>query len=158
MILLRKKARSVLCLLIIIAFFVPAYRSTSAFSFLWVAMSATARGQDVNTTDTLVMILPLLMVPLSAIFLLIFSELRIAVRRANVALPVIFLTFFTVVFYVSERTGQSGLSPLKMILSMQPGFYLAALSSVGLLFTKNQKRKRRHRRREVAEPQPQATA
>jgi len=84
------------------------------------------------------------MIPFSTAVLLLRTWLRIPTRRVYVAMPLIFFMFFSGLFFTSQ-TSLAGPSSVNLFTPAEFGFYLAAVCSVMLLFTKNQKRKRRRK-------------
>lgn len=147
------KARLVLCALIVLAFFLPAYKGYSGLRFLPVALSEAANKSGVTSTDVLILLMPLLMIPLSAIGVYTLFVMTVFIKRIYLAMPLLFLVFFFTLLFRSPGMASSD----GFLGAAQIGFYITALAACGLPFTKDPKRKSR-RRRHRAEKKIQATA
>ncbi|MDQ6609017.1 MAG: hypothetical protein M3Y85_04270 [Bacteroidota bacterium] len=143
--LLIEKSRALLSLLIIIAFFIPAYKDNSAFSFISLALSEVNTNSDITIIDVYIFNTLLILIPLTALAVFITSLMRKSVRQIVIVLPFLLLVFTLAVLATSEAGGNN-LSVLKLFAGLKVGFYLAAVSSFSLMFTKNRSR-RRHRRK-----------
>lgn len=147
------KARLILCAMMVVAFFLPAYNGYSAFRFLPLSLSAAADRSGVTTTDILILDLPLLLLPVTAAGFCLLFVFRIAVRPVYLILPLVFLLFFLTILFRSPGIAADGGG----FRGLQIGFYLMALSVVALPFTKNAKKKSRKRiRRSATKVQPAA--
>lgn len=150
---LRKKARVVLSTLILAAFFIPSYKGVSAFHFISIAFAETTAHSEITSTDVLILIIPLILVPVTALAISLASWLKVSIRRTFTALPLVCLAGFTIILAISSRNVSAGFSNLSLLLQMGVGFYLALVAALILPFTKNPVRKRiRRRRTELLEP------
>ena len=140
------KARLILCGLILISFFLPAYQSTSGFSFARQALSDFKNGGEITFTDIFVLVAPLLAMQAVTLYILVRSYFRYAVRKTFTALPALFLGFFLVVIYYSYRNIYP-FSGKEVLKHLQIGSIIAGLSCALVIFTKDLPRKRRRRRR-----------
>ena len=148
---LKTRARLILCILIIAAFFIPSYNNVSAYGFIKLAFLETKDHSEVTSTDVLITIVPLLLVPLSALVIVIRTAVHLPTRKTYLGLPLIFLIFFFVILLPGGSTISGKFSDPKVLLEMQAGFYLAATAAVLLLFTRSFKRKRQRRTVAVSE-------
>lgn len=142
---IKTKARVLLCVVITAAFFIPSYNGISGFSFINRAFSETVTNSEITETDVLITIIPLLFIPLSALMILICAWLQVTTRKIFLALPLLFMLFFFGILYLGASNSSDGFSSPGVFLRMQPGFYIAGLASLLLIYTKNYK-KRKHRR------------
>lgn len=153
------KSRMALCALILLAVFLPAYNGYSAVSFIPLVLAEVSNG-EINLTDAAISIIPVLLVPVSAIVVGMFQLLRIPLRRVYVAMPLVFLLFFTGILFTAERSANPSSSVFGLFKRAGLGFYLAYIACLLLPFTKNAKRRRRHRKPPSAElaqkPEPEA--
>ena len=141
---LKTKARLLLCGVIIAAFFIPAYNNISGLSFINRAFSEAKTHNEITETDVLITIIPLLFIPFSALLILVRAVAHVSTRKTYLALPLLFMLFFFGILYISSGNTSGGFSSPKVFFQMQPGFYIAGLASLLVIFTKNYK-KRRHR-------------
>lgn len=139
-------ARQLLCGVIIAAFFIPAYNNISGFGFIDHAFSAVNSQNEITETDVLIIITPLLFVPFSALFILLRTASRISSRKTYLVLPLLFMLFFFGVIIISAANSSGQFSNPKVFFQMQPGFYIAGLASVLLIFTRNPKKRKRRKR------------
>lgn len=138
-------ARPVLCGVIIAAFFIPAYHNISGFGFINHAYSEVNSQNELTKMDVLITITPLVFIPFSALFILVRSAVHIPSRKTYLALPLLFMCFFFGIIYLSSGNSGGGFSSPRVFFQMQPGFYIAGLASVLLIFTKNHRKRRRRR-------------
>lgn len=139
---LQTRSRIPLCGCILLSFFLPAYKHYSAFQFIGIVRNSIDKAYDITNTDAVIAISLLLLIPFSTAVLLLRTWLCIPTRRVYVAMPLIFFMFFSGLFFATQ-TSLAGPSSVNLFTPAEFGFYLAAACSVMLLFTKNQKRKRR---------------
>lgn len=143
------KGRPLLCCLILIAFFIPSFENVSGLGYINHAFSEVRKSGEITRTDALITIIPLLLIPFFALIILIRSIRHMNTRKTYLALPFVFLCFFfAILFLTSGSTGS--FSSFKVLFQMQIGFYLSAMASLLLVFTKHYKRKRSKRRTEQA--------
>lgn len=144
---LRKRARVILSTLILAAFFIPSYKGLNGFGFISVAFAETKTNHEITSTDVMILVIPLLLVPLTALGIWLATWLKISMRTIYTALPLICLFGFTAVLLMSAPKNSVGLSNGGLLLKMGFGFYVALLASLCLPFTQNPKKKkiRRHR-------------
>lgn len=140
--LLATQYRLFLPVLIIAAFFIPAYHNISGFNFISLALAEPKGHADISQTDALIIILPLVFIPLSALLIFIRSYLHLPTRMTVVVLPFLFLVFFIALLPFSRNINRSDLSFPKILFTMQIGFYVVAISSLLLIFTKNYRKKK----------------
>lgn len=144
---LKYKARLPLCGFILLSFFLPAYAHYTAMQFISLVLSSVNKAYEITTTDAVVAIGSLLLIPLSALVLVFRGALRLSTRRVYVAMPLIFFLFFAGILF----TNLSAMSPsFNAFAATGPGFYVACIAALLLLFTKSPRRKTR-RRKKVAE-------
>lgn len=143
--------RPVLCSLILLAFFLPAYKNYSAFNFVPLAVNETSIGSGVTSTDVLMLLIPLLLVPVVAILFFILYAYRISIKPVYLAMPLVFASFFLLLFF----RGQGSSGSVLTVKELGAGFYLGAIAVALLPFTKDAKKKSRRRRRKI---QPEITA
>jgi hypothetical protein len=143
--LFKTKARVPLCGFIFLAFFLPAYQGNSAFQFISIVLSQVNKAYDITTTDAYIAIFSMLLIPFSALLLMIRTALRIATRSIYVAMPLIFFLFFTGLLFTNISSVTNS-SRFNAFAHTGIGFYLAALACILLLFTKNPRKKSRRRR------------
>ncbi|HUC79641.1 MAG TPA: hypothetical protein VMR70_01945 [Flavisolibacter sp.] len=141
---LRKKARLLLCTLILLSFFLPAYRGVSGFGFIPLAFDEVTKSHELTMIDVVILLVPLVLIPVSAAGIGIASWLRIPVRKTFAAFPLLCLLAFICLLLMSS--GGSGFSGTSLLSQMGVGFYLALPATAYLPFTKNMVRKRRRRR------------
>ena len=144
---LSQKARLLLCSLIILAYFIPSYNGISGFSFVSLAFSEPEVNSDITSTDVLILIIPLLFTPLSALVLLLISSLKIPARKIYMAMPLTGIVAFVSILVLASGNGSGNFSNLSFLLQMGGGFYLALTASFLLPFTKNPHRKRVKKRK-----------
>lgn len=147
------QARPALCVIILIAFFLPAYKSYSAFDFVPLAMTEASGANGITTTDVLMLLLPLLLIPFFAILLIALFAFRISVKPVYLALPLVFSSFFLLLFFRSQGANEDALS----ISGLRVGFYLAAIAVALLPFTKDRKKKSRRKRKKIQAETTSAT-
>lgn len=143
---LQNKGRWVLCLLIIAAFFLPGYNGYSGYQFVSASFEEVAQLSGVTSTDVVIAVVPLVMIPVTALVLWLFVAVRFPIRRIYVGLPLLFLLFFTGILLAAEKNGQPVSSPFAILARLEVGFYTALLCSLLLPYTRNPKRKARYRR------------
>jgi hypothetical protein len=150
---LRKNARVILSTLVLAAFFLPSYQGISGFHFISLAFAETTTNSEITSTDVLILTLPLILIPLTALGILLVSWLQISIRKTFTALPLLCLAGFTFILAISSRNSSAGFNSLSFLLQMGIGFYLALAASLVLPFTKNPLRKKvRRRRSNLLEP------
>lgn len=142
---LTTRARLLLCCVIIAAFFIPAYNNISGAGFIRLAFIEGESHSEITSTDVLIAVIPLILIPFSALVILLRSAAYMSTRKTYLALPLLFMAFFFGVLYLSSGNTSGSFSSPKVFFQMQPGFYIAGLASFLLLFTKTYK-KRRHKR------------
>lgn len=140
------KGRLLLCTMIVLSFFLPAYAGYSALRFIPLALSEAADKSNVTTLDVLMLIVPLVLIPVIAFTILGLFLLRVAVMQSYLALPLLFMIFFLTLLFRSPGIAAAGGG----LRGLQIGFYFMALSAVTLPFTKNAKQKSRRRTQSVA--------
>lgn len=145
----QREARPLICLLIVATFFLPAYRQLSGFTFVKLALNGPESGSQLTFADTVVAILPLLLIPAVAAMLLVRSLQRVPVRKTYVTLPLVFLIFFSGIVAWSERHSTDIRSLFDIVKHVRPGYYAAVLCCGILPFTRNRKRRRHSRRRQT---------
>lgn len=135
MVLNRSKCRAIFALLIIFAFFVPAYHSVSAFQFLFIALSALRADNEVTFIDLLVVLLPLLSIPLTALFIFIRTVINKPLNVLLLNIPFFSVTFFFLIFSLDMNRQSSSTTVFDLLPQMRIGFYLATLASLLLIFS-----------------------
>lgn len=145
-----RQARVVLSGLILIAFFLPSYNGISGHQFIGIVVSEIRVNNDLTSADMFIVLLPLLLVPVSAFLIGFASWFGVSVRRTIIALPLLALFGFTCVFVLSAGSASAEVSPLAILFRMGIGFWLALFAAAGLPFTKNPARLKARRRRNAA--------
>jgi hypothetical protein len=144
------KARYTLCTLIILAFFLPSYQDISAFNFIPLAFSSADEQSEISSADVFIAVVPLVLIPLSALAIIILTSMRRVIRKTFKALPFICLAIFTFILFLSLRTIEgSGMSSLRTLSHLGVGYYLVAICSVFLPFTKSPYRRKMRIQREM---------
>jgi len=148
-------SRFILCGINILAFFLPSYQDISAYTFIPLAFSSTDDQSEISTADVFIATVPLILIPVSSIAILIRTYMRRHLRIIFKALPLICLAVFTVLLFLSLRTiAGGGMSSLRILSHLREGFYITAVASVLLPFTKSPYRRKvkrvRERKAEVA--------
>jgi hypothetical protein len=144
------KSRFTLCYLILGAFFLPAYQDISGFTFIPMALSSTEEQSEISSADIFVAIIPLVLIPLSSIAILVRTYMRRPIRKTFKALPLISLAIFTFILFLSLRTiVGSGMTSLRILSHFREGFYLIAIASVLLPFTRSPYRRKVNRVQEM---------
>jgi hypothetical protein len=131
----RNQYRAVCAVLIIVAFFIPAYRNVSAFNYLWLAINARTTDTELTLIDLAVVLLPLLLIPVAAIMVLVRALKRKTQNTLLLCLPLFSLFFFFLILSFDISRQVSNLNTLELLKQMSVGFYVAALASVFLLLT-----------------------
>ena len=147
------KARVLLCGLILLSFFLPAYAHYNAVQFISFLLEAVNKAYEITAADAFLAIATLLIIPFSALALIVCSYQRKPVRRIYAAVPLIFFLCFTGLLFTNE-TGQAGDRAYNYFAAAGPGFYIAGLSCILLLFTKNPRRKRGNHKQPVSTELP----
>jgi hypothetical protein len=140
--LLNNKSRLLFCSLIIAAFFIPSYNNISGFGFINLVLQEAKTPGEITLTDAVVIIIPLLFIPISALIVFIRSALHLPTRKTFISCPLLFLFFFFAVLVFSAKNASADLSSPGNLLDMQIGFYIAATASLFLIFTKNGRKKK----------------
>lgn len=146
---LRRKARVILSTLICIVFFLPAYNGVSGFRFVSLAFSEVATNRELTQTDVLILVVPLVLVPLTALAIALISWLRISLQKIYTAMPLLCFLSFMAILLMSAGNGSSSFSKGTILSQMGLGFYLTLLAAAYLPFTKNPVVKKIRRRRSV---------
>ena len=143
-------ARYTLCILNILAFFLPSYQSISALNFIPLAFATTNEKTEISSSDVFIAIVPLVLIPLSSLAIIVLTSLRRVIRKTFKALPFICLVIFTFILFLSLRTIEgSGMSSLRTLSHLGIGYYLAAICSILLPFTKSPYRKKARVKQEM---------
>lgn len=153
--LLSNKSRLPLSVLLLIAFFIPAYNNVSAFTFIGLAFSEAKAQTEITFIDVLILITPLIFIPVIAVVILIRSVMQVRIRKSVTGLPLLLLLFFIALLSFTGNRSTLHFPVSKLLFGMQVGFYLTAIASLLLLFTKN---KRKHRRKRKTLSSQTATA
>lgn len=155
---LSTKSRLLFCILIIAAFFIPAYHNISALGFISLAFQEADKHADITFIDVLILITPLVFIPVTALVIMIRSVTYVPIRKTIIVLPFLLLVFFLAILSFSGNSNSYNLFASTILLNMQVGFYLAGAASLLLIFTKNHsrrhKRKRSRPQTEVVASQP----
>lgn len=134
---LNRRARIILTLLIIAAFFVPAYKTYSPFDFIYLAIDEANSEVDVTAMDVLVVLIPLLSIPFTALLILIRSLKKLPSRRTLRILPFLFFSFVLMIIFFLQHSQFSVETVLMFLNSMELGFFVLALTTFLLIFVKN---------------------
>ncbi|RYZ30036.1 MAG: hypothetical protein EOO10_04240 [Chitinophagaceae bacterium] len=137
------KLRYILCFVIISAFFLPSYQDISGFTFIPLAFSSTDDQSEISTADVFIATIPLILIPVSSIAILVRTYMRRQLRQTFKALPLICLAVFTILLFLSLRTiAGGGMSSLRILSHLREGFYITAIASMLLPFTKSPYRRK----------------
>lgn len=131
----RNTYRMMYSALLLATFFTPAYNNISGFHFIGLAFGTAQSDAEVTFVDLLVVVVPLLFVPLSALLILYRAARRRPFTGLLLALPLFFLLFFFLIlsFDVNRQAANSGL--FSFLRNMSLGFYMAACAAVLLLLS-----------------------
>src|SRR5215204_2015816 len=99
-----KQARIILCAVIILAFFIPAYQNISGFTFISTAFSKIDGQTEIMVEDVIITVIPLVMIPVSALLILIGTYRRRSIQKTFKALPLICLVIFTCILFMTLRS------------------------------------------------------
>ena len=136
------KSRRLLPVLIVAGFFIPAYHGISAFQFVLLALQEAKLHSDITISDALIIVVPLGLVPLTAIGIFIRAILKKTIRTTVTALPALLLFFTLAIVSFSGTISGYDVSFPSVLIHMQPGFYIIAFASLLLIATKDQRRRR----------------
>ncbi len=135
----RNQYRAIFAVVVIVAFFIPAYNSVSAFQFLLLALGSLRNDSEITLVDLLVILLPLLLVPATALLILFQALNKRRVNSLLLCLPFFSMAFFFLIFSFDRVRQVSSFSVLNLLTEMRVGFYLAAFASLLLLFSYNRR-------------------
>jgi|GEM_PF-5051203 len=135
-------ARYILCGLILLGFFLPAYHGISGFSYIPFAFSTLEGQNEITAMDIWVTIIPLLLIPITTIAILIRAYMRLSTRKTVIFLPALCFAFFTVILFVSQKSGGASFSGRAVLFDMSFGFYMTAIGCALLPFTKTPRKRR----------------
>jgi hypothetical protein len=144
-------ARFILCGLIILAFFLPAYQGISGFSYIPFAFSTLEGQNEITETDIWVTIIPLVLIPITVVVILFRAYMRLSTRKTVMFLPALCFAFFTIILFVSQKSGGASFSGRAVLFEMTIGFYLMALGCAFLPFTKTPRKRKAVKRVEEME-------
>lgn len=131
----RYQYRAVYSAMVIIAFFIPAYHNVSAFGFLIMISGYIDTDSEITLIDLSVVLLPLLLIPATALLILIKAISKKPLSSLLLSLPFFSLTFFFLILSVDMNRHVNSNSILELFTQMSVGFYLAAFASLLLLFS-----------------------
>jgi len=121
--------------LLIAAFFIPAYGHVSAFGFLRLALGSIRTDTEVTYIDLLVILLPLIFIPISAVIILVRAAKQKPFNGLLLSLPLLFLAFFSLILSFDMNRQVNSTNVIGLIKDMSVGFYLASLASILLIFS-----------------------
>jgi hypothetical protein len=131
----RNRSRAIYAALLLLAFFIPAYNQVSAFRFLIQAVSSAGNDNEITLVDLLVVLLPLLLIPATALLILVKAVNKKPLNSLLLSLPFFSMSFFFLILSFDINRQASGSNALGLLKQMSPGFYLAAFASLLLLFS-----------------------
>lgn len=131
----RYQYRAIYSALVIVAFFIPAYHHVSAFEFLFLAIGSIGIDSEITLVDLFVVLLPLLLIPAAALWILVKTIVRKPLNSVLLGLPFFSILFFFLILWFDRSRQVSSGNPLTMLTQMRVGFYLAAVASLLLLFS-----------------------
>lgn len=131
----RNQYRMLFSALLIAAFFLPAYSHISAFGFIGLAINAVETDAELTLIDLSVVLLPLLLIPFSAIYIFWRAIRQKPLSGMLLSLPFAFFLLFTLVVSLDISRHLADTGPVGFVKEMRFGFYLAALAAILLLFT-----------------------
>lgn len=135
----RNHSRAICALLIIIAFFIPAYGNISALDFLNLAIHSVNNDAELTLLDLVIVSIPLLLVPLTALLILYRSLQKRTLNSLLLGLPFFSLAFFMLLVSFDINKNVSGSGMLMLVRNMRFGFYVAASASLLLLFSQSRR-------------------
>ena len=131
----RNRYRIIYSALLLAAFFLPAYNNVSAYRFTGLAIESAQTDAEVTFMDAMVILIPLLFIPISALLILFRALQQKPINGLLLSLPLFFLFFFFVILSFDVNRETSNADILGMLKDMRFGFYMAAMASVLLLFS-----------------------
>jgi glucan phosphoethanolaminetransferase (alkaline phosphatase superfamily) len=143
---LSNKYRLPLAILNLISFFIPAYDNTSGFQFIGLAFAEAEARAEITLIDVLIIITPLIFIPVITLVVCIRSAMKARIRTTIIGLPLVLLVFFFVLLVFTGIASNDHITASKLFFSMEIGFYVAAIASLLLIFTKNGSRHKRRRK------------
>ncbi|HVF81655.1 MAG TPA: hypothetical protein VM884_06965 [Flavisolibacter sp.] len=153
MLILPPRSRLILSALIIFSFFLPSYEGVSAFGFVGLAIAEAKAHAEITLVDVLILLTPLIFIPVVALVIGFRSVTQVPVRTTVIGLPLLLLLFFFALLSYTGKSSNIHIPASDLFFSMQIGFYVAAISSLLLVFTKDggmQRHKRKRRIRKMA--------
>jgi hypothetical protein len=131
----RNQCRAVYAALIILAFFIPAYDQTSALHFLFLSVGTVGTDSEITLLDLGVILLPLLLVPFTAIVVLVKAVKKRPLNSLLLSLPFFSLAFFFLILSFDVSRQVNSTTVFSFVTQMRVGFYLAAFASLLLLLS-----------------------
>lgn len=131
----RNRCRMVYSALLLAAFFIPAYNNVSAYGFIGLAIASVKTDAEVTFLDALVILIPLLFIPLSALLILFRAFRKKPFNGLLLSLPLFFLLFFFFILSFDVNRQTSDADMIGLLKGMRFGFYIAALAAVLLLLS-----------------------
>ena len=135
----RNQYRAIFAMVVLIAFFIPAYERVSAFQFLFLVLNSFDSDGEITLLDLLVILLPLLLVPAAAVLILLRIVNKKPVTSLLLCLPFFSVAFFFFIFSFDRIRQVNSVTMLNLLAEMRVGFYLAAFASLLLLFSYNRR-------------------
>lgn len=121
--------------MVITAFFIPAYQSISAFRFLIMAIGTIGNDSEITLIDLLVILLPLLLIPATALLILIKAINKKPLNSLLLRLPFFSITFFFLILSLDMTRQVASNNVFDLLTKLSVGFYLAAFASLLLVFS-----------------------
>lgn len=135
----RNQYRAFSAILIIIAFFIPAYENISGVGFLNLALGTVNNDDEMTMVDFIIISFPLLLIPFTALVILFKSLRKKALTSLLLSLPFFSLAFFMVLlsFDMNKDASHSGI--FNLLKNMRFGFYIVCIASLLLLFSQSRR-------------------
>ena len=130
----RPHQRAIYAALIIIAFFIPAYNGVSAFQFLFTIGSLTS-DSEITIVDLLVIALPLLLIPATAMLILLKTIRQQPLNSFLLGMPFFSIAYFFLILSFDMSRQMTNANAFSLLTQMSIGFYVATAASVLLLFS-----------------------
>jgi len=135
----RNHYRVLFAVLVITAFFIPAYDKISAFSFFGIAIGSVASDEELTLLDLLVVLIPLLLIPVASLLILFRAIRKKPLNSLLLSIPFFSLAFFFLILSFDMNRQLNMFTMLELLRQMKVGFYIAVSASLLLLFSYSRK-------------------
>lgn len=135
----RNRFRMIYAALVIVSFFIPAYQNVSAFEFFSLAIGDIRSEADVTLLDLVVILIPLLLIPFTALYVLMRAANKKPMNGLLLGLPLFSFAFFFLILSLDINRNVNNVDVLELLKEMSFGFYITAMGALLLLFTYSKK-------------------